>query len=86
MVVWVFALAAGIAVPILLIGGDRDDITSPAAHHRLESLFPSAELTMIAGVGHLIHYEAPGQAADAIRTALRRNGLPPANTQDAHEP
>jgi pimeloyl-ACP methyl ester carboxylesterase len=68
-------LAPGITVPILLIGGDRDDITSPAAHHQLESLFGAAELTMIAGVGHLIHYEAPDQAAGAIRRALERAGL-----------
>jgi pimeloyl-ACP methyl ester carboxylesterase len=68
-------LAPGIAVPTLLIGGDQDDITSPKAHHQLQTLFGSAELTMIAGVGHLIHYEAPDQAANVIRRALERAGL-----------
>ncbi len=81
-------LAPDIDVPTLLIGGDRDDITSPAAHHRLKSLLGSAELTMIAGVGHLIHYEAPDQAARAIRRSLERAGLTGTGTGtlDAGEP
>lgn len=59
-----------INIPVLLIGADRDDITSVEAQHQLESRFPDAELVMIEGVGHLVHYEAPEQAADAIRRRL----------------
>jgi pimeloyl-ACP methyl ester carboxylesterase len=58
--------AAQVNVPVLLVGGDRDDITPVSVHRRLVSLFPVAELVMIAGVGHLIHYETPDQAARAI--------------------
>ncbi len=63
----VSAYASRIVAPVLLVGGDCDDITPVAVHRRLVSLFPAAELVMIAGVGHLIHYEAPDQAAQAIR-------------------
>ena len=70
--------APDITVLTLLIGGDRDDITSPAAHRRLAELLPHSELTMISGVGHLIHYEAPDRAAHAIRLATERSGLGPA--------
>lgn len=66
----VSAYAPQIGVPVLLIGGDRDDITPVAVHRRLVSLFPAAELVMIEGVGHLIHYEAPDQAAQAVRVFL----------------
>lgn len=62
--------AAQITTPVLLVGGHRDDITPVAVHRRLVSLFPTAELVMIEGVGHLIHYEAPDQAAQAIQEFL----------------
>lgn len=62
--------AAQVSVPVLLVGGDRDDITPLVVHHRLASLFPTAQLVLIAGVGHLIHYEAPDQAAQAIEDFL----------------
>lgn len=55
---------------MLLVGGDRDDITPAAAQQRLAAMFPAAELVMLPNVGHLIHYEAPGQAAQAIRRFL----------------
>ena len=58
--------ASAIAVPTLLIGADRDPITSVAAQERLATLFPDARLTMLTGVGHLVHYEKPREAARAI--------------------
>ncbi len=63
--------AARINSPVLLIGGDHDDLTPVAVHRRLLTLFADAELVMLAGVGHLIHYERPAQAAEAIRAFLR---------------
>ena len=59
-----------IDIPVLLIGADRDDITSVAAQESLREKFSAAELVMITKVGHLIHYEAPDQAATAIEHAL----------------
>lgn len=65
------AYAPRIAQPTLLIAADRDDITPIEAQRHLQTLFPQAELVEIAGVGHLIHYEKPREAADAIRRFLR---------------
>ena len=62
--------AAAVTVPTLLIAADRDDITPLAAQHRLVMVFPRAELTVIAGVGHLIHYEKPAEAAAAVARFL----------------
>ncbi|UFS60366.1 alpha/beta fold hydrolase [Subtercola endophyticus] len=58
--------AAQITPPTLLIAGDRDDITPVAAEERLATLIPDARLVVLHGVGHLIHYERPVEAARAI--------------------
>jgi pimeloyl-ACP methyl ester carboxylesterase len=59
--------AARVAVPTLLVAADRDDITALPAQHELRALFPDARLVVIEGVGHLVHYEKPQEAAAAIQ-------------------
>lgn len=58
--------AAAITVPTLLIGADRDPITKVADQEKLQTLFPDARLALLPGVGHLVHYEKPREAAAAI--------------------
>jgi pimeloyl-ACP methyl ester carboxylesterase len=62
--------APRIVQPTLLVAAQRDDITPIEAERHLATLFPDAELVEIADVGHLIHYETPAPAADAIRRFL----------------
>ena len=62
--------APRIAQPTLLVAAVRDDITPIEAERHLATLFPAAELVEIDDVGHLIHYETPAAAADAIRRFL----------------
>lgn len=62
--------APAIAQPTLLVAAQRDDITPIEAERHLATLFPDAELVEIPDVGHLIHYETPEPAADAIRRFL----------------
>jgi pimeloyl-ACP methyl ester carboxylesterase len=62
--------AARVAVPTLLVAADRDDITALPAQHELRALFPDARLVVIEGVGHLIHYEKPQEAAAAIQGSV----------------
>ena len=62
--------APRITVPTLLIAAQKDDITPIAAERHLATLFPDARLVEIPDVGHLIHYETPEPAADAIRRFL----------------
>ncbi|MFS0715028.1 alpha/beta hydrolase [Microbacterium sp. 2P01SA-2] len=68
------AFAPRISQPTLLVAAVQDDITPIAAERRLRELFPSAELVEIDGVGHLIHYEKPREAATAIRRFLGLSG------------
>lgn len=63
--------AADIGVPTLLIAAQEDQITPIAAQRMLATRFADAQLHEIAGVGHLIHYETPAEAAGAIRRFLR---------------
>ncbi|HEY0258617.1 MAG TPA: alpha/beta hydrolase [Lacisediminihabitans sp.] len=67
--------AADITVPTLLVAAELDDITPVRAHYALAELMPDARLTMIPGVGHLVHYEVPQLAAEAIEGFLVERGL-----------
>ena len=62
--------AAQIAQPTLLVAAQKDDITPIEAERVLAGIFPDAELVEIPEVGHLIHYETPAPAAEAIRRFL----------------
>jgi pimeloyl-ACP methyl ester carboxylesterase len=62
--------AAAIRPRTLLVAAEKDDITQVPAQRRLQALFPDAELQIIPEVGHLIHYEAPEQAARHISAFL----------------
>ncbi|MBD3940856.1 alpha/beta hydrolase [Microbacterium sp. NEAU-LLC] len=62
--------APRIAQPTLLVAAQRDDITPIEAERRLRAMFADAELVEIPEVGHLIHYETPAAAADAITRFL----------------
>ena len=62
--------AAQIPVPTLLVAAELDDITPVSAQYRLQKLFPNATLRVLHGVGHLIHYEVPVLAAEAIKDFL----------------
>lgn len=62
--------APRIAQPTLLVAAQRDDITPIEAERRLATMFPDATLVEIPDVGHLIHYETPAPAAEAITRFL----------------
>ena len=66
--------APAIAQPTLLIAAEKDDITPIEAERRLQGMFPDAELVEIPAVGHLIHYETPQAAAEAVRRFLAPSG------------
>ncbi|MBC7724497.1 MAG: alpha/beta hydrolase [Burkholderiaceae bacterium] len=71
----VSAFAPRIAAPVLLIAARLDDITPISAQFDLQRLLPDATLSVLEDVGHLIHYEKPREAAEAIVDFLARRGL-----------
>lgn len=63
-------VAADVQAPALLIVGELDDLGSVPGQYALAARFPQARIEVIAGVGHLIHYERPRTAARMIKAFL----------------
>ena len=66
----VYQIAHELHIPTLLIAGEKDDITSLAKQRHLHGAISGAQLVVIDGVGHLTHYETPGEVAAAIRNFI----------------
>lgn len=66
-------VASHLRLPVLLIAGEKDEIATLPAQHKLLEALPDGRLVVIPGVGHLIHYETPEPAAAAIRTFLEEH-------------
>lgn len=57
-----------------MVVGAEDALTPVAEAEALAAALPDAELTVIAGAGHLSALEAPEAFNDAVRDLLRRVG------------
>ncbi len=53
-------------MPVHLVAAERDDITPARRRAALATLLPDADLAVLPGVGHLVHYETPREAAAEI--------------------
>jgi pimeloyl-ACP methyl ester carboxylesterase len=63
-------MASSITTPVLLVAAHLDDITTIEVQREVARLYPNAKLVEIKNVGHLVHYEAPEQAASFISTFI----------------
>ena len=68
--------AGQIAMPVLLVAGERDRIAPLPSQRELVGRFPAARLSVVAGTGHLTHYETPAAVADAVADFLTELGPP----------
>lgn len=59
-------VARELTMPVLLIVGTIDDLGSVPGQRRMAAMIPDSTLRIIDDVGHLIHYEAPAEAAAMI--------------------
>jgi pimeloyl-ACP methyl ester carboxylesterase len=58
---------ASIRVPTLIVAGEDDKVIDPAKHsRRLASEIPGAELRMLPGVGHMVHFASTGEIVEAV--------------------
>lgn len=76
MSTYVGEFAERIPTPTLLVAAELDDITPLDTIAAMSRRMPDARLAVLPGVGHLIHYEAPVQAAAAIREFIDALGSP----------
>jgi pimeloyl-ACP methyl ester carboxylesterase len=63
-------LASMISTPVLVVAATLDDITDIESQRRVSKLYSNSTYREIQGVGHLVHYEAPDQAASFITEFL----------------
>ncbi|PRZ16114.1 alpha/beta fold hydrolase [Nesterenkonia sandarakina] len=54
-------------LPVLLVPGAKDQLSTPAGQRRLRRTLPQARSEVLRDTGHLLHYEKPAQAARALR-------------------
>jgi pimeloyl-ACP methyl ester carboxylesterase len=62
--------AASMEVPALVVVGEEDALTPPAAAEELAGLLPKAKLVRIPGAGHLTPLEAPVQMNEELLVFL----------------
>jgi pimeloyl-ACP methyl ester carboxylesterase len=63
-------LATLISAPVLVVAANLDDITDIDTQRRVSKQYSNSTYREIQGVGHLVHYEAPDQAAGFITEFL----------------
>ncbi len=69
------AVMAGLTSPVLLVHGERDSAIPRSATDRAAATLPRADLTIMAGLGHLAHEEDPAAAARIIRDFAAAHGV-----------
>ena len=62
----------GVALPALILRGERDAVFPEAAHDSLAARNPGAELHVYPETGHAIHWERPEQSTRDLITFLER--------------
>lgn len=61
-----------IALPVLILNGDADELVSRQETVALAETIPGAALALIPYAGHMVHMEQSGLVAHAIRAMLDR--------------
>lgn len=69
------AMLAGISVPTLVVTGADDRIIPSAESEKLAAAIPGAQLSVIAGAGHLVAFEQPDAFNRTLTEWLGRHGL-----------
>ena len=64
-----------IAVPVLLVHGDRDATIPVATSRTVADRLPDGRLLIVPGLGHLAHEEAPARHAEIITDFARLTGV-----------
>lgn len=62
----------GVRVPVLVVGGETDQITPVALQEQLATELSDAKLHLIPDCGHFSPLEQPAELASIVRSWLRR--------------
>lgn len=61
-----------IETPAVVLWGAEDPVIPARWSDRIPEFFPASTVELLPGVGHFVPFEAPEEAAEAVREALRR--------------
>jgi len=67
---------ASITCPVTLLQGSRTEQTFAKVNRYLRRLLPDAELVVIEGAAHAIHFDRPDEFREAVLGAAARSSLP----------
>lgn len=70
-----FAYIGAFGFPVLLITGDQDHLSTPAAHAAIAAAIPDAESRVIEGAGHLLPFEQPERVVAVVGDWLTARGI-----------
>ncbi|WP_424346840.1 alpha/beta fold hydrolase [Kocuria sp. CH-021] len=79
-------VAMQLSMPTLLVVGAQDELGSVAAQRTMASWIPRHRLEVLEGVGHLIHYEAPGRTAELVHDFLSAPAPDPVPAPEGEPP
>ena len=61
-------LAARLELPVMLLGGEKDRLVSPAALHNVASLLPQCQLEILPAAGHAPFISQPESFVNLVKT------------------
>src|SRR5262249_43460378 len=62
----------GLTVPTIVLAGDRDLMVPPASHaEKLAAAASNVTLTVLPGLGHMLHHAAPDRVVAAVEEIAR---------------
>ncbi len=64
-------ILAGIAIPALVLCGEKDSIAPPAFSQEIAGGIPGARLEILAGAGHVANADAPDRFNAILRDFLK---------------
>ncbi len=68
---------AELRMPLVVMAGTRDEAVDCDSHSRwLHEQVPHSELRLVEGAGHMVHYDAPERAAEAVEAVCDRAAGP----------
>ena len=70
---------AALEVPVTIFAGERDAIVDPAQAQRLQRELPLGSLSLLPGLGHMLHHAAADEVAAAVRSG---SAVPSGSTRD----
>ena len=75
-----------LAMPVAIMAGRGDKLVANSQAERLHADIPGSTLSIVEGVGHMVHHLASHKVAEAVAEVQRRSDDRPSAGQPQQEP